>query len=433
MGLQQHLPHAGQDAGGGLRPHGRQTTGLVAGQGQGRGAQGLGHGRGMGVFQQVADHHHRIGTEAVELTEAGQGVGRVPLHHRLEQADGGGPVGQAQHVPDHGGGSDLAPVALHDGLVQQGEAVPDRAFRRPGDQGQPLVLHQHAFLGADAGQVGLQHVRLHPPQVEALAAGQDGHRHLADLGGGEDELHMGRRLFQGLEKRVERRRGQHVHFVDHIDLVAGLHGGIAGPVQQLPHLVHLGAAGGVQLQHVHVPPLDDGAAVAAVHRQIDGGAMDGLALEVQGPGQQAGGGGLAHPAHPGEHEGVGDPARSKGMGQGADHGLLADQVLEPTGAVLAGQHLIGGRTFGRRTFGGFGGWRLRRRAAEHVGGGVVALRGGVVRRVGLVLPGRVVGHCPAIAAPPPGHREWTLEDRKDQVETGRRPAAELVTAASFRT
>ena len=42
-------------------------------------------------------------------------------------------------------------------------------------------------------------------QVEALAAGEDRGQDLFRVGGGEDELHVRRRLFERLEQRVERR------------------------------------------------------------------------------------------------------------------------------------------------------------------------------------------------------------------------------------
>ena len=58
-------------------------------------------------------------------------------------------------------------------------------------------------------------------QVEALAARQHRHRHLARLGGGEDELHMLGRLLERLEQAVEGLLRQHVHLVDDVDLVAG--------------------------------------------------------------------------------------------------------------------------------------------------------------------------------------------------------------------
>jgi hypothetical protein len=40
-------------------------------------------------------------------------------------------------------------------------------------------------------------------EVEALAARQDGDGNLVDLGGGEDEHHVRRRLLQRLQQRVE--------------------------------------------------------------------------------------------------------------------------------------------------------------------------------------------------------------------------------------
>ena len=124
-----------------------------------------------------------------------------------------------------------------------------------------------------------------------------------------------------------------MHFVDDIDLVARLGRAVAHPVEQLAHLVGLGAGGGVQLQHVHVPAVDDRLAVDA-EVQVQRGVVDPLALVVERPGQQPRGGGLADPAHASEHEGVGDAAGGEGVAQGAHHRLLTDQVLEVCGRYL---------------------------------------------------------------------------------------------------
>ena len=53
-------------------------------------------------------------------------------------------------------------------------------------------------------------------------------------------------------------------------------------------------------------------------------------------------GGLADAAHAGQHEGVGDAVRLEGVAQRAHHRLLADQVGEGLGPVLAGEHAVGG-------------------------------------------------------------------------------------------
>ena len=105
-------------------------------------------------------------------------------------------------------------------------------------------------------------------QIEALAARQHRHRHLADFGGGENELGVRRRLFQRLEQRVEGRARQHVHFVEDVDLVARAHRRVADGVVDLAHVVDAVVRGGVHLQHVEVPALDDRLAVHAHHRHV---------------------------------------------------------------------------------------------------------------------------------------------------------------------
>src|SRR6201999_1875921 len=129
---------------------------------------------------------------------------------------------------------------------------------------------------------------------------------------------------------------------------------------------------------------------------------------VERAGQQAGGGGLADPAHPGEHEGVSDTARGEGVGERAHHRFLADQVLEPPRPVLARQDLIvvtsrRGRLQRRR------GLVLRslRRSRKHREGLVVALfrRGVEIAGVpGGSIFGRTVG-----GHEPYGSKRWRLD------------------------
>ena len=45
---------------------------------------------------------------------------------------------------------------------------------------------------------------------------------------------------------------------------------------------------------------------------------------------------------------MGDTAGRKGIGQGAHHGVLADQILEFRRTVFAGQHLVAGVRRGLR-------------------------------------------------------------------------------------
>ena len=242
-----------------------------------------------------------------------------------------------------------------------------------------------------------QDLRLDPTQVEPLAPAQDRHRHLADLGGGEDEFGVGRRLLQRLQQGVERLRRQHVDLVQHIDLVARLDGRIADALQDVADVVDAGVRRRVHLHHVHVLASHDGRVVPPVGGQGQRRLVDAVGFVVQGAGQQTRGRRLADPPHPGQHEGVGDPAGGEGIGQGPDHRLLPDQILEGARPIFARQHLIGGavvdvgRDFGRSRLGrdrrnNGRRDRLRRRSgrAEHVVGVLVALHDLVL------FPGRAV-------------------------------------------
>ena len=75
----------------------------------------------------------------------------------------------------------------------------------------------------------LQHrLRSHGAQVELQAARQHGDRHFLRVSGGEHKFQIFRRLFERLQHRVERGVGQHVHFVNHEDFEATLHGLVNG-------------------------------------------------------------------------------------------------------------------------------------------------------------------------------------------------------------
>ena len=232
---------------------------------------------------------------------------------------------------------------MRDRLVEQRQRIAHRTFGRARDDAERLGLDLDAFLGGDIAEMLHQHVGLDAAQVEALAARQHRDRNLADLGGGEHELGVLRRLLQRLQEGVEGRRRQHVDFVDDVDLVARARRRIAHAVIDLADIVDAGVGRSVHLQHVHVPAFHDRLAVHAEVRHVDGRPLHravGL-LVVQGAGEDAGGGGLADPADAGEDPGLRNSPGLERVRDGADHGLLADQVLEAGGAVFAGENAVG--------------------------------------------------------------------------------------------
>ena len=198
------------------------------------------------------------------------------------------------------------------------------------------------FLGRDIGEMRHQHVGIDPAQIEALAARQHRDRHFSDFGGGEHEFGVLRRLFQRLEERVERRGREHVDFVDDVDLVAGAGRRIAHAVVDLAHVVDAGMGCGVHFQHVHVPAFHDRLAMHARHRHVDGRPLHRSVRQfvIQRAGENSRGGGFSDAAHPGQDPGLRNPAGFEGVRNGADHGVLADQIVEAGGTVFPRQHAI---------------------------------------------------------------------------------------------
>ena len=66
---------------------------------------------------------------------------------------------------------------------------------------------------------------------------------------------MLRRLFQRFQQRIEAVAGEHVHFVDQVDLEAPTGRCVLHVFQQLAGVFNLGAAGGVDLDQVNKTPL----------------------------------------------------------------------------------------------------------------------------------------------------------------------------------
>ena len=145
----------------------------------------------------------------------------------------------------------------------------------------------------------------HLLQVELQAARQHGDRDLLRVGGREDELDVLRRLFQRLQHRVEGVVGQHVHLVDHVDLVARVRRRVHGLLEQLRHFVDAAVR-----RRVHLDIVDEAAGVdrdaGFAHAARLGGdaAVAVRADAVERLGQDARQRGLADAAGPGEQVGV---------------------------------------------------------------------------------------------------------------------------------
>ena len=102
-----------------------------------------------------------------------------------------------------------------------------------------------------------QLVKIHGAKAEVLAARRNGRRNLVRFRGAEHENGPGRRLFDGLQQRVEGFVGDLVRFVDDEDFVAVARRLIAHVLAQFAHFVDAAIGGGVDFDHVHRPARRD--------------------------------------------------------------------------------------------------------------------------------------------------------------------------------
>ena len=275
---------------------------------------------------------HRLLAQGGQLGQGRRGVpGRQGVRHTEQVAA----VGDAGHLPDHR----LVDLAGDAGAgVQDGQRVPQSAVGQPGDQPRRPLGEGEALSPGHLGHPPGDVLRADAGEVVPLAAGTDGGRHLLDLGGGQDENDVGRRLLQGLQQGVEGRRGEHMHLVDDVHFVAAGAGGVGSLVPQVADVVHAVVGGGVHLHHVQNAAVVD----AAADRALAAGVAVLRVQAVDRFGEDLGAGGLAGAAHAGEQIGVAHPAGGDLVFQGRHDGPLAHHILEPLGPPLAVKGTIHG-------------------------------------------------------------------------------------------
>src|SRR6267143_955334 len=226
--------------------------------------------------------------------------------------------------------------AVRDRLIEERQGVahaPARALRqqpqRPGFGGN-LLLSEYGL------QVSRDRRRRHLLQVELQAAREHRHRDFLGIGRGKNELDVLGRLLQGLQHRIEGRRGEHMDFVDDVYLEppAGRH--VHRVLQELAHLVHFGVGRRVDLYQV------DEAARVDFHagRTLPARTGADARLAVQAFREDAGERRLAHPAGSGEEVRVMQALLIQRIAQRLHDVFLPDQRLECARTPLAGENLV---------------------------------------------------------------------------------------------
>ncbi len=257
----------------------------------------------------------------------------------VEQAHEVALVNRTEHAA-HGSFAHFA-GAVGDGLIRERQRITHRTLRSGSQQAQRIRFVGDVLFTEDAIEVGHDVPRRHLLEVELQAARQHRHRNLLRVGGRENELDVLRRLFQRLQHRVEGVVGQHVHFVDHVDLEATNRRGIDRAVEQLGHLVDTTIGRSIHLDVIDkTPGIDLRTGTAHAARLRGDTALPVCTDAVERFGENARQRGLADTARPREEVGMVQALLFERMRERAHHVLLTDERGEIARAPLAGEHLI---------------------------------------------------------------------------------------------
>ena len=233
-------------------------------------------------------------------------------------------------------------TAIGNGLIEQRQRITHTARGGLADQVERAALKVDLLGLQYLGQVRGNGFAAHIAQIELHAARQHRDRHFLRIGRGKNEKYMRRRFFKRLEHRVERVRRQHVHLVDHVDLVATGRGRVNRVVEQLRHFVNAAIRRSIKLEVIDKTALIDFGTGTAL--TTGRGRHAGLAVHRLG--QNARDRRLTHTASAGKQIGVMNTTRLECVVESADDMILPHQRIEGAGSPFTCQNLMRHKSLG---------------------------------------------------------------------------------------
>ena len=185
---------------------------------------------------------------------------------------------------------------MDDGLIHQAQPIAQGTIRRPGQRLDGIHLKLNRLMMEDLFHLAPDLLGGQSLQIELQAAGQNRDRNFLRVGGRQQKLYMGGRLLQRFQQRIEAVRGEHVDFVDQVNLIAAPGWGIHDVVQQVAGILDLGAGSRVHFNQVNEAPLIQLATTQAFTARL--GPLTSFA--IHGLGQNTGDRGLPDSAGTGE-------------------------------------------------------------------------------------------------------------------------------------
>ena len=287
-------------------------------------------------IEHVAEHHRKVGGDGghalAQITKSGERgerfarVAREDMFRQSEQLEG---IGGAEHF-EHAGVIYFA-RAVADAHIRDGQRIAHTPPPRRRDEAHGVGLRLGSDVGKDLRKPLLDEHERQKMEIKPQTARHDGRGDLLHLGGREDEYGMSGRLLEGLEKRVVGALGQHVDFVDDVDLVASHGGREIDLVGELPHLIHRIVGRRVDLEDIETGRRSERFAhiALAARRPVP------RCEAVDGAGEYLGDRSLARAARPREEIGVRDGTRLYLIAERPHDMFLPDDLVESRGAVSA--------------------------------------------------------------------------------------------------
>ena len=264
-----------------------------------------------------------------------EGVGEVLLVEGLVESEKDGARHQSERCGNFGCCDRMLRIA--DDLVEERFGVAQRALGEGSDEGKDIVFAGDAEVFSDPGELFLEGLEGDPPQIKSLAAADDGGEDFVGFGGGEEKFHMHWGLFQSFEEGVEGLFGQHVHFVDDVDLIFARRWRVSDRFVDLADVVDAAVGRAVDLEDVERSSgVDVETGWAGIARlEVWGGVA-----AVQGFGKDAGKGRLPRAAASAEEIGMRQAVVAQGVFQSRNNSVLAYDAGEGLGAVFARNDLV---------------------------------------------------------------------------------------------
>ena len=254
-----------------------------------------------------------------------QRISRSLAHARFNNRQENLVIRKAEHLLEHFGINRARRRCEQ--TIEQREPIAHRTIRQPPHREQHFFRDNNAFAFRNSTKMQRDLLRRNVAEIKSLAARLNRLRHLVRFRGAENELHMRRRLFHGLEQRVERGRREHVDFVDDVDAKLSTRWRESCTSDEIACVVDASVGSAVDFNHIEI--------FATENRIANGIAFGQRFVAIERASEDARHRSLAYAARATEEIGMRRSIGGDGILKRAGDRILADDLTEIARSVTA--------------------------------------------------------------------------------------------------